>query len=1353
MLNKPASCNGCVLANNNGGFSITEGSGKNGVMIVGEALGDREKFDGLPFRPHAEAGSSLQTAFRLLGVDRDNFVLSNIVHCQPPYNKLEGTDYEYPAVEHCKIYLDSEIKKFKPKVILALGNVPLKHLHLLTPEVKSYIEDLQSTDNKKAKAYLKKFKISSLRGYILPTIYNIPMIPSLHPSFITREGRIYIGVLMRDIKTAIQLANGEIPKFSVKYNEKATIKEAEAFYQLCKTNSDLLLSHDIETPDTTIQTDESEIEYENIEVRNIDSIQFSIKEKTGIFFPWYGEYIPIIKKILELPNPKIGHNSWAFDKTNIEYHLGKGIIKGLNIDTMWCLHGATKIPLYKKGYAKVKSIKEIVDNKLSTIICGYDETGKQIPVKVIGWHKNKVNSQTWIRVNHSLNNRPIYVTPEHKVFADGEMIEARDLQLGMQLVMPNLGADDFIHGSLLGDGWFNPKNNTLNISHGECQETYAELKAAYLGTNLTYFDFDSNGYQGNKLVHRFDKKWRDIFYTKQGKKFVPPPTNRALAIWYMDDGNLSNILSKDGFDNGNYIVRIPLQGFINWEEAFTWLKSEFCYDSNKGLSKYKQKNGWMACLTSNALQRFLKRIYEYIPECMQYKLPFNYKNKYNNWFNLREPQTAKITKLTVGTKVVPSIDRNIRYCITVDHPTHRFFTLGGLVSNCWKWLNQDFVTMGRSLQFATNFYAPEFPAWKHLAQLEAEHYGVLDVDATLRLFNGLKRDLSNKRLSPETKSLYEGFIDDVVKLKPILDWTSENGFPIDPVERLKFKAQIEEERTKTLNELQDLYPTELRKVTPSEGYKFVPKEVLEVEELFKKASNVINDGLFYVVESDKLYNKRLAQYLEEHTRHDGTTGLVLKEFIIDGGKELRWCRMEEFKPSSSKQVLDYIKLKKYKVPKKKEHGAEDKETTGKDEIYHLWEETNDLLFEKVIYYRELDKMLKTYVGTGKTGWRTGHDGRIHTTFTFLPATGQLSSRNPNIQNAPARGTKFSSRGYRELATQFRKTIAASTGKVLLSADWSAFHALTLAFEAEDADYMRVVRLDPHSFVTAHILSGDLPLKIYKLQKTKPANLDNEEWKRQIVIGEETLERFKTLSTWLSLSDDKLREHLQFIKKNYKFVRDSQAKPAILGMGFGMGVKKFYKVNRHTFKNEAEPKRILGLIQKLFPKTFIDYHEKIKALADRQTYLISRYGYIRRFYDVYDWRLMPSYRQPTPKFGEKLIRNAKGQWWLRKDGQDANNAIAYLPSNDAFGFKKEAMRNFWEHPNGNLIKKYGLINEIHDDLFWEIDKGLINEGAPIIKQIMQSPAQYLKNSTAPNGLVCAVEIKIGPNWADMEELKI
>lgn len=1020
MLQKPSTCSGCVLENANGGFSLPEGRCKTGVLIVGEALGDREKFDGLPFRPYAEAGSALMTAIRLALFKREDFAYWNMIGCQPPYNNLENTTYEYQAINHCKVHFKQVLERYKPKAILALGNVPLKHLRIEKQETLDYITKLELSDPKKLKDYLKKFKISSLRGYIFNSIYGIPMIASLHPSFVTREGRIYIGVLKRDLETAVNLAQGNIPKFTSNYITDPTIEQARKFYLDCKNNSTLAISHDIETPETALTLDESEIEYDAIEVRDIDSIQFSIHEGESIFFPWYGEYKELAKLILALPNPKTGWNSRKFDKVNIEYHLGKGAIAGLNIDAM----------------------------------------------------------------------------------------------------------------------------------------------------------------------------------------------------------------------------------------------------------------------------------------------------------------------------------------------------------DAWKWLNQDFVKVGRALQFVTNFFAPNFPAWKHLAQINEKLYGCFDPDAALRIFNGLQRELSSRRLFPDTKSLWQGFIDDVIKLRPILDDMTARGFPIDPIKREEFRQQIHQEREDTLTKLQDIYPMDLRKVTPAEGYKFVPKEVSAVDDLFAKAENVHNKGLFYIVEDQQTVELRKAQYLEEHTRRVEddeeeklkTTGLLLKEFIIEGLKEMRYCRMEQFKPNSRNQVLDYIKFKKYKVPKKRDRQTgEEKETTSKDELYHIAEEHPDDPFLKlVVLYRELDHLESTYVGkksttkSGKvklTGWQPNADNRINAEFLNKPATGQLST-NPNIQNAPARGTFFSSPGYAKLAQQFRQIVVAEKGKVLLSADWSAFHALTQSVESVDPEYMRVVKIDPHSFVAAHILSTDIQVISNKLKNKKPDSLTEIEWKAKILIQEETIERFKNLHSWLALPDIKLTENLKFIKTNYKMIRDSQAKPALLGMGFGMGVRKFYKLNRHTFKSEAEPKRILDLIRKLFPKTFINFHSNIKDLADRQTYLISRYGYIRRFYNVYDWRMQTKPR--TIKPGEQQIKNSRGEWWIRKDGTDAEAAIAYLPANHAFGIKKEKMRDLWEYEEDGIIKnkvqEYGLINEIHDDLLWEIDEDKLEEASLVIKSVMERPAKYIRTPLCPQGLICKVSMEYGKNWA-------
>src|SRR5207244_2797262 len=87
------------------------------------------------------------------------------------------------------------------------------------------------------------------------------------------------------------------------------------------------------TPHTLREIDESEVEYKDLEVRDINSIQFYCAG-VGIFLKWEGEFINVASEILALPNNKRSWNGWWFDNTHIRYHLGKDAIKGLNIDCM-----------------------------------------------------------------------------------------------------------------------------------------------------------------------------------------------------------------------------------------------------------------------------------------------------------------------------------------------------------------------------------------------------------------------------------------------------------------------------------------------------------------------------------------------------------------------------------------------------------------------------------------------------------------------------------------------------------------------------------------------------------------------------------------------------------------------------------------------------------------------------------------------------------------------------------------------------------------------------------------------------------------------------------------------------------
>lgn len=414
------------------------------------------------------------------------------------------------------------------------------------------------------------------------------------------------------------------------------------------------------------------------------------------------------------------------------------------------------------------------------------------------------------------------------------------------------------------------------------------------------------------------------------------------------------------------------------------------------------------------------------------------------------------------------------------------------------------------------------------------------------------------------------------------------------------------------------------------------------------------------------------------------TGLVLRDFpdlAPEGQLEIvecvvqRWCRPLPFNPGSWQQVIEYMKWRKHPVPKSAKTG---KQTTEESEMLKLAKKTKDPMYKLILDYRELDKMYGTYV----EGWTPGKDGCVHPSFNCGTAVGQLASKNPNGQNFPRRS---------ELATDMRRMIEAQTGKVLIEVDMSSFHAVTLAFEASSPNWMRLARSDIHSFTTAHFLKLD---------------------------GREHL---------LELPDDELIDRLKWIKKHHRDTRDNKAKHAILGVGNGLGYRKMYRTYWEYFTNEKECKTLLDTIKGIFPEVF-QYQNRRRQEAHAHSYLISRWKFIRWFFDVLHW-------------------DAKQQQMV--PGDDSEAAIAFHHVNDAFGLMRENM--LWLRSTG-LDEKFGLCNSIHDSFVFHCDKKYADECIETTYDRVTRRCKVLVDkATAPDGLYVDAEAKIGQNWVDMDKV--
>lgn len=303
IIPKPQSCYQplpCVLTElGKDGYSEVSGTGVNKVMIIGEALGENERLKARAFIEEAESGAILERALQRGGYDRQQFTLNNIVRCQPPNNKLDGAYYEHEAIEHCQPNFDREIKRWNPRCLLALGNIPLRTLTGLAGG---------------------RLGITSIRGFVLnSTRYGIPVVPSYHPSYINRGNKHLTGVLIRELGLAIEVASLSDEELEARRTKERltnyvlhpSVDEAWSYARRL-VEQGLPITIDIETPYSETEEDESEIVTKG-PGQFITQIQFSNSSYSGIVFPYNDSFKPIIAFLLASELEKWGWNCYIFD--------------------------------------------------------------------------------------------------------------------------------------------------------------------------------------------------------------------------------------------------------------------------------------------------------------------------------------------------------------------------------------------------------------------------------------------------------------------------------------------------------------------------------------------------------------------------------------------------------------------------------------------------------------------------------------------------------------------------------------------------------------------------------------------------------------------------------------------------------------------------------------------------------------------------------------------------------------------------------------------------------------------------------------------------------------------------------
>ena len=149
-------CQRCKLSSMRTHIVFGDGAPDADIMFVGEAPGEAEDQQGLPFV--GRSGQLLTKMIAAMGYNREDVYIANVLKCRPPKNR----DPESDEIVACRSFLFRQIIAIDPQVIITLGR-PAIQLLLDTKE-----------------------PLSKFRG-MFQFFQNIPVMPTYHPAYLLRS--------------------------------------------------------------------------------------------------------------------------------------------------------------------------------------------------------------------------------------------------------------------------------------------------------------------------------------------------------------------------------------------------------------------------------------------------------------------------------------------------------------------------------------------------------------------------------------------------------------------------------------------------------------------------------------------------------------------------------------------------------------------------------------------------------------------------------------------------------------------------------------------------------------------------------------------------------------------------------------------------------------------------------------------------------------------------------------------------------------------------------------------------------------------------------------------------------------
>lgn len=347
----------------------------------------------------------------------------------------------------------------------------------------------------------------------------------------------------------------------------------------------------------------------------------------------------------------------------------------------------------------------------------------------------------------------------------------------------------------------------------------------------------------------------------------------------------------------------------------------------------------------------------------------------------------------------------------------------------------------------------------------------------------------------------------------------------------------------------------------------------------------------------------------------------------------------------------------------------------------------------------------------KGGLKVDPDNRVRGTFGHNPSSLRLCMFDPNLQQIPRGGG---------ISKYVKDMFVAPEGSMFWERDFSGIEAVLVGYFAGAPNYVRLAKMDVHSFYTAYALNA----------------LDGR------VAGNDLPD--------LSWDDSRLSARLAEIKKEFKSDRNDLYKHLVHGANYlqtPAGARSHIFKNTNTYHPLPLITKVMGVYFELFPEIrqwHRDLCNRVDGTKRRDAgsegdaidpwtlgvcYARNPFGYTHRFYNVLEWQKV-------------------GTEWISSYGEDAKRLVSFLPQSTAAAIIKQAAKSLFYNHEG-VGKSLRLL--IHDSILGEAPEGDIDRCMETSRLVMEAPIPQLPLDPTWNMgeyLTILTEAKSGKSWSSM-----